>query len=286
MSESITPDVAEPKPKRARKEKPAPPPAALTPFQTGQTVEMDRSSLHKAPYNPRTITADQRRRLKEEIERHGYLDRVVWNKTTGNIVRGHQRISILDALNGTKHYRLEVTVVEKDEAWEMAANVSGNNPLMQGEYDLPLLAELYQKKKVDPAATGFTSKELGRYYGIELSPAQQRLAELDAQIAQIEKFKADNAEIIDDVDAQDNPEFFLVVQVDEQHRALMVFESQEARRAFTDLMGLGDGRYQDARSFTLKAVSVGDDDGGWHQDNPSESGQQNSEQEDGAQGAE
>ena len=271
MSETITtPDVTPAKPKRARK-KPAPPAAALTPFQTGSTVEMDRSSLHKAPYNPRTITADQRRRLKEEIERHGYLDRVVWNKTTGNIVRGHQRIGILDTLNGTKNYRLEVTVVEKDEAWEMAANVSGNNPLMQGEYDLPLLAELYQKKKVDPVATGFTTKELGRYYGIELTPAQQQLAELDAQIAQIEKFKEDSAEIIDAVEQQDSPEFFLVVQVDEQHRALMVFESVQARKAFTDAMGLGDGRYQDAKSFSLRAVRVAADDGEWMgQDNSSE----------------
>lgn len=67
---------------------------------------------------------------------------MVWNKQTGNLVGGHQRLDILDALEGSQDYELDVNVIDVDAREEKEINVQLNNPSMQGSWDIDALVSL------------------------------------------------------------------------------------------------------------------------------------------------
>ena len=100
------------------------------------------------PYdkNPRQISEKAARGLKASMERFGYVEPIVWNKTTGNIVGGHQRYSQL-MKQGVEE--ASMMVVEMDPEKELAANLTLNNPEIEGEWDEPALALLEQLKGAD-----------------------------------------------------------------------------------------------------------------------------------------
>lgn len=70
---------------------------------------------HEAPANPRTISDDARRKLRDNLKRVGLLQPLVWNRRSGNLVSGHQRLSQMDDLMGTANYHLTVAVVDLDD---------------------------------------------------------------------------------------------------------------------------------------------------------------------------
>jgi hypothetical protein len=86
--------------------------AELHPSQKFVSARIHRKQIKNAPYNPRQIDDHARKKLKENIKKKGLLDALVWNKRTGNLVSGHQRISILDDIAGTDKYLLDVSVVD------------------------------------------------------------------------------------------------------------------------------------------------------------------------------
>lgn len=88
--------------------------------------------LLPADYNPRKINAKSRQGLEKSLDRFGYLQDIIVNTKTGNIVGGHQR---LKALNLKKSDEIECTVVELSEIEEKALNVALNNRHTSGEYD-------------------------------------------------------------------------------------------------------------------------------------------------------
>jgi uncharacterized protein YbaR (Trm112 family) len=51
-------------------------------------------TLKDSEENPRRITKDRRLALKRSIEKYGDLSGIIFNRKTGNLVGGHQRISI------------------------------------------------------------------------------------------------------------------------------------------------------------------------------------------------
>jgi hypothetical protein len=54
--------------------------------------------LNPAAYNPRKDLKPgdkEYEKLRRSIEEFGYVEPVIWNKTTGNIVGGHQRLKVL-----------------------------------------------------------------------------------------------------------------------------------------------------------------------------------------------
>lgn len=115
----------------------------MTRYQTGTVVRVQRRDLQGADYNPRQLSKPARQRLKANIGKVGLLGpAIVWNKTTGNVVSGHQRLSVLDALEDGEDYALDVTMVEMSPAQEREQNVFMNSPDAQGEFDIGLLAEL------------------------------------------------------------------------------------------------------------------------------------------------
>ena len=85
------------------------------------------SDLSPAPYNPRSISPDALSGLRASVERFGLVEPIVWNSQTGNVVGGHQRLKVLQAIGETE---TQVVVVDLPEVEEKALNVALNSPSM------------------------------------------------------------------------------------------------------------------------------------------------------------
>ena len=92
---------------------------------------MPLAELMPADYNPRTITDAAFKGLKASIERFGCVQFVVWNKRTGRVVGGHQRLRVLQEAGVEQ---TDVVVVDLPEAEEKALNLALNNPAIAGEF--------------------------------------------------------------------------------------------------------------------------------------------------------
>lgn len=131
-----------------------------TRFQRFETATIERKQLRGAPYNPRTIDDANRARLKDKLASVGLVNTLVWNRRTGNLVSGHQRLSIIDELEGRDDYSLVVSVVDVDEREEKELNVFLNNASAQGDWDLGELAKIADRFKADIPSLGFDVGEL------------------------------------------------------------------------------------------------------------------------------
>ena len=59
------------------------------------------ADLKAAEYNPRKNLKPgdaEYEKLKRSIQEFGYVEPVIWNKRTGNVVGGHQRLKVLKDL--------------------------------------------------------------------------------------------------------------------------------------------------------------------------------------------
>ena len=86
-----------------------------------QQVSVDK--LKAAAYNPRKQLKPgdaEYEKLKRSITEFGYVEPVIWNKATGRVVGGHQRLKVLIDMGISE---VECVVVELDEE-KKAAMVS------------------------------------------------------------------------------------------------------------------------------------------------------------------
>jgi len=117
--------------------------------------------LKPAQYNPRKDLKPSSReyqKLRRSIEEFGYVEPVVWNKSTGNVVGGHQRLKVLLELG---YAEIDCVLVELDAAREKALNVALNK--IRGEWDLFKLRDLLETLDAgafDIAKAGFSAGEL------------------------------------------------------------------------------------------------------------------------------
>ncbi len=134
---------------------------AKSKYQAYETETIKRGDIKNAPYNPRIMDPKAKKRLKKNIQKHGLVAALTWNKRTGNLVGGHQRLEQLDALEKNKDYELTVCVVDVDEREEAALNVQLNNPSMQGEWDMDKLANMVDDFDLDLSEDlGFTETDI------------------------------------------------------------------------------------------------------------------------------
>lgn len=131
-------------------------------------MRIERQPVRKikfAAYNPRKDLKPgdpEYQKLKRSIEHFGYVDPLIWNKRTGNLVGGHQRLKVLMAEFGVKE--VDVSVVELSPADEKALNVALNK--ISGEWNDVALAELLAELRDagdDATLTGFDEKEIENY---------------------------------------------------------------------------------------------------------------------------
>lgn len=129
-----------------------------------EQITVKRSQINFAPYNPRVITDEARKKLKKNMQTIGLLGGVVWNKRTGNLVSGHQRVSIMDSVNrydhetGNNDYEFRVEVVDLDEVTEKEQNLFMNNKNVQGTYDDDMLRKMLDG--IDYSNAGFEETDL------------------------------------------------------------------------------------------------------------------------------
>lgn len=108
-------------------------------YQKGEMLTLKRSEIKGAEYNPRIIDKENQKRLKKGLKDHGLVSPITWNKRTGNIVSGHQRVSQLDALERNQDYELDVWCIDVPIEEEAKLNVILNNASVQGDWDLEKL---------------------------------------------------------------------------------------------------------------------------------------------------
>jgi hypothetical protein len=140
----------------------------LTKHQKFQSLRIKRSEIKNLPLNPRTISANAKKRLKKFIERVGLLGPVNYNTTTGHVYGGNQRLAVLDALEGGQDYLLDVAAAKLTPKQEARAVTGLNSQELQGDWDLPLLAKLLgEDKQLDPEDYGFSQVSLDVLLGEE-----------------------------------------------------------------------------------------------------------------------
>jgi len=121
--------------------------------------------LKAAKYNPRKDLKpgdSEYEKLRRSIEEFGYVEPVIWNRRTGNIVGGHQRYKVLTALG---YKEIDCVVVDLDEQREKALNVALNK--IGGEFDIPLLSDLLRDLNdngFDVSLTGFDAAEIDELF--------------------------------------------------------------------------------------------------------------------------
>lgn len=122
------------------------------------------AALKPAPYNPRKPLRPGMpgyERLKRSLTEFDLVQPIVWNRSTGHIVGGHQRWQILKDRGDQS---VECMVVELSLEREKALNVALNNAQVGGDWDqaklIDLVAELQSLPDFDATLTGFDEADL------------------------------------------------------------------------------------------------------------------------------
>lgn len=125
------------------------------------------TDLIPADYNPRKELKPgdaEFEKLTRSLTEFGYVEPVIWNKTTSHVVGGHQRLAVLKHLG---HDEVDVVVVELDETREKALNIALNK--ISGEWDeikLALLIQDLDAADFDVELTGFDDSEIADLYNL------------------------------------------------------------------------------------------------------------------------
>ncbi len=130
---------------------------------------MNISEINPAPYNPRTISQEALDGLKSSMDKFGDISGITWNRRTGNLISGHQRMSLLKKefpkmklvnpidgnlekvliMNGKTYTGHMIRVVDWDEPLERAANIAANSPHISGEFNVDGLKEMLAQIKIE-----------------------------------------------------------------------------------------------------------------------------------------
>lgn len=136
----------------------------MPPAAAGIQIEhVAPSALSPADYNPRTMTAEARKRLARSLREFGVVDPIIARRSDNLVIGGHQRLVAAQELG-----LATVPVVyldDIDDARAAALNVALNNPAEAGAWDLPKLGELLATLDaggLDLTLTGFDGDELAR----------------------------------------------------------------------------------------------------------------------------
>ena len=122
------------------------------------------SAINPSPYNPRfDLQPDdpEYQKLEKSITTFGYIEPIIWNENTGNLVGGHQRFKILLA-QGLKE--IEVSVVNLSLEREKLLNLALNK--ISGGWDedklKALLDDIQKIPNLDLGLSGFGAAEISQ----------------------------------------------------------------------------------------------------------------------------
>lgn len=154
-----------------------------------QVQKIPIENLSPAKYNPRKDLQPgdpEYEKLLRSVEEFGYVEPIIWNKRTGNIVGGHQRFKVLKQLGFSE---IDCVVVDMDEAREKALNIALNK--ISGDWDTEKLADVFrdiEQYGISLDITGFEVLEIDKLFQ-KLSREDGKIVEDDfdaeAEAAQI-----------------------------------------------------------------------------------------------------
>lgn len=123
------------------------------------------ADIKPAKYNPRKDLKPgdpAYEKLKRSMTEFGYVEPIIWNEETGNIVGGHQRYKVLVAEG---HTQVECVVVKLSAEREKALNVALNK--VTGGWEVAALADLIKElgdEDFDVTLTGFDAAEIDELF--------------------------------------------------------------------------------------------------------------------------
>ena len=233
---------------------PLPEPAGnRTKYQKGVVEVVPRASLVNADYNPRRISPASKARLKANIKEVGLLGpAIVWNRRTGNVLSGHQRLAVLDALEEESggDYSLEVTVVDFAPKREREQNIFMNSQDAQGEFDVDAVINMLTDDElgIDPAKAGLdriTVEAMLDMSGVDLDVEGFFGESRDSEATKAIKTEAEKIASIKNSDSYRREKLQERQQTQDCY-VTMVFENNDQLEAFLDALGLPiDDRYVD-----------------------------------------
>ena len=197
---------------------------AKSKYQSFDTETINRKDIKNAPYNPRIMDKEAKKRLRKSIRENGLVSALTWNRRTGNLVGGHQRIEQLDALEKSEDYELTVCVIDVDEREEAKLNVQLNNPSMQGDWDLDKLGMMAEEFDLDMTSDlGFTDLDVDLMFeGDDRFSKLFDTQESENMRGELEKVKDARAQGVERLKEKNGIDWYTVV----------VFENEEDRDTF------------------------------------------------------
>ena len=197
---------------------------AKSKYQNYDMELINRSDIKNAPYNPRIMDKNAKKRLRQNIAKQGLVSALTWNRRTGNLVGGHQRLEQLDALEKNKDYELTVCVVDVDEREEATLNVQLNNPSMQGDWDFDKLAMMSEDFDLDfKDDLGFTDTDIDfMFEGDDRFSQLFNTEEVERTKGKIEEIKQAKKEAAEKLKEQDSVSWYTVI----------IFENEQERLNF------------------------------------------------------
>lgn len=239
-----------------RSSKPQSSAPSLSRYQGFETVTIDRREIKNAPYNPRTIDRPAKAKLLKSLKRVKLVQPLVWNVRTKNLVGGHQRLSVLDDLEGTQAYSLTVAQIDVDDKAEREINIALNNPSIQGAWDEELLEKLVREAEEAGEALaaeimGFDETELRSLVGAEIFGGLDNAA------------TAKDKETLDKISgAKERSREREAVDNDANHYLVIVFLTTSRMNAFRSALRIPcDEQYIDAEKLiTAAGIAINEQD--------------------------
>jgi len=111
------------------------------------------ADVKSAPYNPRIMPDKEKKKLRRSLEKFGYVDPMIFNRKTGNIVGGNQRFNELKSMG---YDSAEFVVIDVSLEQEKMLNIALNK--IMGRWDDERLASLFTELEMtdaDITLTGF-----------------------------------------------------------------------------------------------------------------------------------
>ena len=153
------------------------------------------SKLKESPYNPRIHPEKALERLEKSIEKFGFTNPILVQKSTNQIIAGHAR---LKAAKEAGLKKVPVIFLDFDDVTAKAYNITDNRLAGLTEWDYPKLKDLItdiDTGAIDIELTGFDEIELKEIIDYDSGNGKEETFDVDAELEKIKKAKTKTGDL-------------------------------------------------------------------------------------------
>lgn len=152
-----------------------------------QIEKIKITDIYPADYNPRTISKDEKTKLKNSIDNFGIVEPILINLHNNRIIGGHQRFDVLldqYILDNDLYAELNLLKLNDSYGWvfpdndkdlssedmEKALNLVLNNTKVMGTFDGEKLAQVFNELNesgFNTSLTGFNNEDILGFQGLK-----------------------------------------------------------------------------------------------------------------------